>query len=335
MDEAPIDGQAVTDLASSTPTPVRVDRPPDHYLAGSTLGRSTLPRYVGGLLLILLAWAVGTIAVQAALLAAGRPHPTSPAGELAFLTSTFAVGCLAVPGVVRGLLRRPGWTVAMGRLPGPVCHLAIGAGISSAVGFAVDLLVPIAPLHRVPLDLSIWLPLVAVALGGFLVQAGFEELLFRGYLMQAVASRTRRAALVIGVPAALFAIPHWGNLPPYGNNPLQPVPYVLMGLLYGWAAWRTGSLWLPLGLHWANNTYATLVISGSGDVLPAAGPLARDLASVPLGMLIATTSVSCAIQVAIVRLTVPKVPAARGPEPRGPRPRGPVPRVVPVSTVPE
>ncbi len=95
MREARMHGQDVTDPASSALTPVMVGRPPDHYLAGWTLGRSTLRRYLGGLLLILMAWAVGTIAVQAALLAAGRAHPTSPAGQLAFLTSTFALGCLA------------------------------------------------------------------------------------------------------------------------------------------------------------------------------------------------------------------------------------------------
>ena len=64
MREARMHGQDVTDPASSALTPVMVGRPPDHYLAGWTLGRSTLRRYLGGLLLILMAWAVGTIAVR-------------------------------------------------------------------------------------------------------------------------------------------------------------------------------------------------------------------------------------------------------------------------------
>lgn len=283
--------------------PVGASGPGDHYLSWSRMGRSTLATYVVGLLLILLAWAAGTIAIQLALQVAGRPEPASPAGRLAFITATFALGVLAVPAVVHTLLRRPGWTVAAGRWPGRPRHLLVGAGTSLATGVAVDLLVaPMLPVHRAAFDPSVWLPLAVVALVGFLVQAGFEELVFRGYLMQAVASRTSRTAVVIGLPAAAFALPHWGNLVPYGNNPLQLAPYLLMGLTLGWAAREAGSLWLPLGLHWANNAYATLLVTTTGDMLPTGAPLARDLATLPLSMIIATTALQCGLQVVVLRV---------------------------------
>ena len=205
---------------------------------------------------------------------------------------------------VRRVLRRPGWTVAAGTRPGPVSHFALGAAISLTVALSVDLLlIPIAPLHRVDLDPETWLPLAAVAGLGFLIQTGFEELLFRGYLTQAVASRTARTALIIGLPAVAFALPHWGNLATYGHNPAQLAPYLLMGLTYGWAAWYSGSLWLPFGLHWANNTYATLLITTTGDVLPTGAPLSRDLAAVPLWLVTATTALSCAVQILAITMT--------------------------------
>ena len=52
-------------------------------------------------------------------------------------------------------------------------------------------------------------------------------------------------ALIIGLPAVTFALPHRGNLAIYGNNPAQLAPDPLVGATYGWAAWYTGTLWLP------------------------------------------------------------------------------------------
>jgi hypothetical protein len=267
---------------------------------------------VVGLVVILLAWLAGTVAVQVPLIAAwdGTPVvPTTPAGQLAAVLATFTVALVAVPWTVRRVLRRPSWTVATGTRPGPAGHFAIGAAISLTAALAVDLLLtPVAPVHRVAVDPGIWLPLAGVAVVGFLIQTGFEELLFRGYLTQAVAARTTRTWLIIGLPALAFAAPHWGNLPTYGNNPAQLAPYLLMGLTYGWAAWYSGSLWLPFGLHWANNTYATLLIATSGDVLPTGAPLARDLAVLPLWLVTATTALSCAIQVLVIAKTTGRAP---------------------------
>lgn len=283
----------------------------EHYLDWAPSGRPTVPRHLGGLLLILLAWAVGTVAVGIALRAPagqlGRAGPSSPAGQLAFVCSSFALGFLAVPAVVRGVLRRPGWSVLVPHWPGRARDFLVGAGIAATAGLAVDLLVtPIAPLHRGDFDPATWLPLAAVGIVGFLVQAGFEELLFRGYLTQAVASRSRRSAVVIGVPAVVFCLPHWGNLDPYAGNPFQLVPFLLLGLTLGWAAWYSGSLWLPFGLHWANNLYATVAVTSTGDVLPTGAPLTRDLASLPLTVVIASTAAQCAVSVIAIRLVCPR-----------------------------
>lgn len=290
-------------------------------LTWSRTGRATLPRYLVGLAVILLVWLAGTVAMQVPRIAAGHGtpvEPATPAGQLAAALATFALPLVAVPWTVRRVLRRPGWTVATGTRPGPVRHFALGAAISLTAALAVDLLLtPIAPLHRVALDPRIWLPLAGVAAIGFLIQTGFEELLFRGYLAQAVTSRTTRSWLIIGLPALAFAAPHWGNLPTYGNNPAQLAPYLLMGATYGWAAWHSGSLWLPFGLHWANNAYATLLITTTGDVLPTGAPLARDLAALPLWLVTANTALICAVQVLVIATTTGRAPMQVGAFPAG------------------
>lgn len=63
--------------------------------------------------------------------------------------------------------------------------------------------------------------------------------------------------MFVTIPAMMFALPHLGNLSSYpGSVPLKLAPYLTLGLLYGWAAYRSGSLWLSLGLHWSNNLAA-------------------------------------------------------------------------------
>lgn len=288
----------------------RATDPPSHYLVWSRTGRSSAGRYASGLLLIVLAWAAGSALVPMGF--ALRGMPASPAGLLATLTGSFVLGWVALPLIVRLVLRRPAWSVIAGWWRGPVRHWAWGAAIVAGASVATDLLgSAVVPLRVGEFHPSAWLPLAAVAVVGFFVQAGFEELLVRGYLMQAVASRTMRAGVVVGGPAAVFASLHWGNLAPFDGTPLQVVPYLLMGLTWGWAAWFSGSLWLPFGMHWANNVCANLAVTSAGDVLPTGAPLVRDLATMPLDLFILLTAVHCAIQVIAVRLLVPR---ARLPE---------------------
>lgn len=96
---------------------------------------------------------------------------------------------------------------------------------------------------------------------------------------------------------------HWGNLEPLGSNPLQLVPYLLMGATYGWAAWPHRVDLAAAGHHWANNTYAVLALGNYGDVLPSGVPLARDLADLGVGWLIRLSALSAALQLAAVLAT--------------------------------
>lgn len=50
------------------------------------------------------------------------------------------------------------------------------------------------------------------------------------------------------------------------------LPYLLMALTFAWAAWRTGSLLISMGLHFANNLAIALFVSTKGDVIPTLSP---------------------------------------------------------------
>jgi membrane protease YdiL (CAAX protease family) len=76
-----------------------------------------------------------------------------------------------------------------------------------------------------------------------------EELMFRGYAFQLLAG-SFGPWRVIPAFGVLFAIAHLANL---GSWWLGTVNTGLWGLLLGYAMWRSGALWLPIGLHFGWN----------------------------------------------------------------------------------
>ena len=78
----------------------------------------------------------------------------------------------------------------------------------------------------------------------------FEEWLCRGIVLRGLLQKTRPAA-AIAVSAAFFAILHM--------NPWQAIPAFLLGLLFGYVYYKTGSLKLTMLMHFVNNTFALII----------------------------------------------------------------------------
>lgn len=88
---------------------------------------------------------------------------------------------------------------------------------------------------------SIMLQLISVGIVGPV----FEELTFRGYIQDRLASRMNKHVAIV-LAAAIFGIYH-GNLP-------QFISATLGGILYGYLYMLTGSLWVSIIGHCANNS---------------------------------------------------------------------------------
>jgi uncharacterized protein len=94
-----------------------------------------------------------------------------------------------------------------------------------------------------------------------------EELFFRGLLLDGFA-RNYGAQKAMVFTALLFAAIHL--------NPYQFVPAFLIGLLLAWLRLKTGSIWLPITLHAANNALPFLflrtrlpgTLQGQGEMQP-------------------------------------------------------------------
>ncbi len=77
--------------------------------------------------------------------------------------------------------------------------------------------------------------------------AGFsEELLFRGGLQRIMATGGMGAHAAIWIAACVFSLMH---MQAYGF-----FPRMLLGVMFGYALWWTGCLWVPVILHIFNNT---------------------------------------------------------------------------------
>ncbi|MBI3683408.1 MAG: CPBP family intramembrane metalloprotease [Acidobacteria bacterium] len=95
----------------------------------------------------------------------------------------------------------------------------------------------------------------------FVAQSFSEEIMTRGYLLQRLA-RVFKGWGAIVLTSAIFAAGHMAN---DGATALSTLNTFLSGIGLGLALWRSGSLWLAVGVHAGWNTMQTLcgaVLSG-------------------------------------------------------------------------
>ena len=106
---------------------------------------------------------------------------------------------------------------------------------------------------------SPWLLVACLALA----PAVIEELCFRGFLFTALA-RILSPGRVIVTTALIFGLFHVIT----GNMLLEErfVPTTLMGLILGWVAYRTGSVWPGILLHFTHNALLNLAAKYKNDL---------------------------------------------------------------------
>ena len=95
------------------------------------------------------------------------------------------------------------------------------------------------------MDAPVWLTLISVSVFAPL----FEEWLCRGLVLRGLLQKMSPAA-AISVSAVFFAVLHM--------NPWQAVPAFILGTLFGYVYYKTGSLKLTMLMHCVNNTLAVI-----------------------------------------------------------------------------
>ena len=96
------------------------------------------------------------------------------------------------------------------------------------------------------LDAPLWITLISVSI----FAPFFEEWLCRGIILRGLLTKMSPAA-AITISAAFFAVIHL--------NPWQAIPAFILGVLFGFVYYKTGSLKLTMLMHCVNNTMAALL----------------------------------------------------------------------------
>ena len=96
------------------------------------------------------------------------------------------------------------------------------------------------------MDAPIWITLISVSIFAPL----FEEWLCRGLVLRGLLQKTHPVSAIF-VSAAFFAVLHM--------NPWQALAAFLLGILFGFVYYKTGSLKLTMLMHCVNNTMAVIL----------------------------------------------------------------------------
>lgn len=158
-----------------------------------------------------------------------------------------------------------------GTVGGALCaFLVVVATIALGVcGDALTSILPKMPEYLEELLKSmtqgtLWINLLSVSVFAPI----FEEWLCRGQVLRGLLSKGVKPVWAIILSAVFFAVIHL--------NPWQAVPAFLLGCLFGYIYYRTGSLKLTMLMHCANNTVAVICSNIDGlkdmetwkDILP-------------------------------------------------------------------
>jgi membrane protease YdiL (CAAX protease family) len=146
----------------------------------------------------------------------------------------------------------PRGAVAAGLLVGAVGFVVAGSTMALVSGIMPATWVrtfDLTPLFRGP-------PGERYALGAIaaLLAPVCEEVAFRGHVLSVLRARLRPGG-AIALTATLFALLHL--------DPVRFLAVLLLGLVFGWLAWRAGSVWPAVAAHAVNNGIGALLVTSS------------------------------------------------------------------------
>ena len=135
--------------------------------------------------------------------------------------------------------------------------------IAEAISFFID---PANYTFR--FSAGTFIPLLLISLILLPVQSSFEELFFRGYIMQGIAYMTKNKWLSILAPSLLFGLMHATNPETikYGLFTME-IYYISAAVFLALITVMDDGLELALGIHAATNIFGSTLFTYEGSVL--------------------------------------------------------------------
>jgi len=109
--------------------------------------------------------------------------------------------------------------------------------------------------------------LLIISLITFPIQASFEELFFRGYLMQAFGLLSKKPIIPLLSTSIIFGLVHVMNGSNMTISGFPVIEAAIIGLMLGIITLGEDSIETATGIHIINNLYAALIVSAQGSVL--------------------------------------------------------------------
>jgi len=239
----------------------------ERYLDLARIGQNAWWRYVLGAGIIAGSW-LGLGLVPYALL--NRFGIFDPRLEFIAINLSIFVMFAGLAVAVKWLHRRSILSLVTPAVRVDWSRIRRGAVVWLAIAVILSLLEFLLFRHRfyVSLNLARFVPFLLLVLLLTPLQAATEELVFRGYAMQAFAQLTRRPALIATLSSAVFTAPHLLN-PEVQQHGLiiMAANYFAIGMLLATITLRDGRLELAVGLHAANNVFLALLVNYEGSAL--------------------------------------------------------------------
>ena len=270
--------------------PVEPKTPVDRFFAAASIGLTRWWRWVVGVIVIVIFWqGIGSIPFLAAIavcqgssMEVSSPWFACADGALGasllpdfvLLLLGFVVGLIGIWIVAKRLHKKSLTQVTTGRTSFDWSRFLYAA----LVGLCVLILITLAyrfilgvDVTLQSLDLWVYLPSVLIALVLLPIQTGFEEVLFRGYLMQGLSLLTRNRFVLALVTAILFTVPHLLNPEPDAFGLAVYILQIMsVGIFFAALTLLDGGIELAAGYHAINNLFLGLI--ANNDVSPLATP---------------------------------------------------------------
>jgi membrane protease YdiL (CAAX protease family) len=116
--------------------------------------------------------------------------------------------------------------------------------------------------YRNETDMVRWLLFAGPVIALVFIQAGGEELFFRGYVMQQLAARFRNPVIWAFLPSFVFGLSHVFNGVSIEHSSYYVISTALFGLTAAATVWRTGGLSVAIGMHVSTNVLGFLYSGG-------------------------------------------------------------------------
>lgn len=197
-------------------------------------------------------------------------YDISPVAGLSFLIIPFAVGLITLLLLMKPIHERPMLSVLTGGSSFRWKRFLWGGGIWLILMTIYSVVTIATGLQKVELqfDPNTLIPLIIVSLFLLPFQTGFEETLFRGYLMQGFAKLFQNRWAPLLLTALLFGGLHYFNpeVKAFGLAVTMP-QYIWFGIFFGLCTLMDDGLELAWGVHTINNIFLSIFFTQQSSAI--------------------------------------------------------------------